>query len=430
MAVEDHIKGLITSKLNSTDGYSKEQDKTTKAGVTWYKEKSYQKINNTINAMLSSASKSFNGEPGTPDFVVDTPNYRIVIETKGIEKNNKHKHSRYKDVNNYIKPDAQRNDEVYDAGVVQNRECAIDEALFYATFLNSDKDVIAIAASGTENNKDFRLTSFFLPMKANLSKIILIEDGGLEDTFNSVDGYQREIYKAGGFEEKLYRAVYEDLRLYADSAAKFLNTNGVDENDRLGLVSAIVLALTNKKSNLYKKVATKSGLNITSDEIKEALLSERNPLGVIIEDNLPPEKRATLVAYFEGLLNKPFLNRNVKIKDGKEVNTTYYFENNKGKADSILSRLTYSLFEFIVKTYDKYQASNIDVMGAFYSLFLQYAKADVKKGVVLTPKHITDLFCDLAEFYLQEKLSEKTQVLESKTQNLIQINDCPLRGVA
>lgn len=415
MAVEEHIKGLMTSKLRDTKGYSNDQDKTTKDGVTWYKENSYQKINPTIEAMLSTASKSFNGKIGVPDFTVDTPNFRIVIEAKGIEKGNKHKHSRYKDVNKYLKPNAKRNDEVYDTKSVQNRESAIDEALFYATFLNSDKDVIAIAISGTENDDDFRFTSFFLPMHESLSKLVLIEDGGLKGTFNSVEDYQREIYKAMGFEEKLYRSVYEDLRKYADAAAKFLNTNGVDENDRLGLVSAIILALTNKNSGLYKKVHTKSQLDITPQEIKDSLLSEIKPLGVIIEDKLPAEKRNTLKAYFEALLNKPFLIRKIKIKDGKEINTSEYFEINKGFADTILSRLTYSLYEFIVKTYDKYQASSVDVMGSFYSLFLQYAKADVKKGVVLTPKHITELFCDLAEYFLQEKLTHKTQILDVAT---------------
>lgn len=413
MAVEEHIKGLMTNKIINTDGYPAIQDKTSKDGVTWYKEGSYQKINPKIEALLSTASKSLKGNtPGTPDFVIDTPSFYIVIEAKGIEKYNKHIHSRFSDVNKYIKKNATRNDEVYDTTVIMKRACAIDEALFYATFMNIDKDVLAIAISGTEIDSDFRFTSFLLPKGENLSKISLIEDGGLSGTFNSVENYKREIYRAYGYEEKLYRAIYEDLRKYADASAKFLNTNGIEENDRLGLVSAIVLALTNKNSDLLKKVSSNSKLEITPGEIKNALLSESQPLGVIIEDQLPAEKRNTLKAYFNALLDKPFLIRKIKIKDGKEVNTKDYFDKNRGFTDSILSRLTYSLYEYIVKVYDQYQNSNIDVMGSFYSLFLQYAKADVKKGVVLTPKHITQLFCDLAEYYIGKKLNEKTQILD------------------
>ncbi len=413
MAVEEHVKGLMTNKIINTEGYPSMQDKLSKEGVVWYKEESYQKINPKIEAMLSTASKSLKGnKPGTPDFMIETPSFYIVIEAKGIEKGNKHKHSRFADVTKYIKRSATRDDEVYDTASITNRECAIDEALYYATFLNFEKDVIAIAVSGTEKDSDFRFTSFLLPKGQNLSQISLIEDGGLSGTFNTVENYKREIYKAYGYEERLYRAIYEDLRKYADASAKFLNTNGVDENDRLGLVSAIVLALTNKKSDLFKKVYSNSKLDISPEEIKNALLSENQPLGVVIEDKLPAEKRNTLKAYFNALLDKPFLTRKIKSKDGKEVNTKNFFEINKGFTDSILSRLTYSLYEFIVKVYDQYQNSNIDVMGSFYSLFLQYAKADVKKGVVLTPKHITELFCDLAEYYLGKKLNHKTQILD------------------
>ena len=55
----------------------------------------------------------------------------------------------------------------------------------------------------------------------------------------------------------------------------------------------------------------------------------------------------------------------------------------------------------------------IDIMGTFYTVFLKYASGDTKdKGIVLTPKHITELFCDIAEHYLGKKLNEETKVLD------------------
>ena len=195
MAVEEHIKGIMTNKFVTTEGYPSRQDKSSKEGITWYKEESYQKLNPTIESLLKNVSKSMNGNyAGIPDFMVDTPNFYIVVEAKGIEKNNKHKHSRYKDVSTYIKPNASRNDDIYDVEVVKNRECAVDEALYYATFLNIEKDVIAIAISGTEKDEDFRFTSFLLPKGENLSQIKLIEDGGIEGTFNTVQ-YSRRLPK-------------------------------------------------------------------------------------------------------------------------------------------------------------------------------------------------------------------------------------------
>ncbi len=52
-------------------------------------------------------------------------------------------------------------------------------------------------------------------------------------------------------------------------------------------------------------------------------------------------------------------------------------------------------------------------MGEFYTTFLRFTKGNAKeKGIVLTPKHITDLFCDIAEYYLAEKFSEDTKIID------------------
>jgi len=41
-------------------------------------------------------------------------------------------------------------------------------------------------------------------------------------------------------------------------------------------------------------------------------------------------------------------------------------------------------------------ANIFDVLGQFYTTFIRYAGSDSKTGLVLTPHHITDFFCDLA----------------------------------
>jgi type I restriction enzyme M protein len=41
--------------------------------------------------------------------------------------------------------------------------------------------------------------------------------------------------------------------------------------------------------------------------------------------------------------------------------------------------------------------SKFDVLGKFYTQFIRYAGSDKKTGLVLTPTHITDLFCEIAE---------------------------------
>ncbi|MFU7502549.1 MAG: N-6 DNA methylase, partial [Candidatus Tisiphia sp.] len=41
--------------------------------------------------------------------------------------------------------------------------------------------------------------------------------------------------------------------------------------------------------------------------------------------------------------------------------------------------------------------SQFDILGKFYTQFIRYAGSDKKTGLVLTPCHITDFFCDIAE---------------------------------
>ena len=66
-----------------------------------------------------------------------------------------------------------------------------------------------------------------------------------------------------------------------------------------------------------------------------------------------------------------------------------------------------------------------DLIGRVYEYFLRiYAAAGTKEdGEFYTPACVVQLIAELIEPY-------SGVVYESKTQNLIQINDCPLRGVA
>ena len=58
-------------------------------------------------------------------------------------------------------------------------------------------------------------------------------------------------------------------------------------------------------------------------------------------------------------------------------------------------------------------STGIDVMGEFYTTFLRFTKGNAKeKGIVLTPKHVTELFCDIAEFYSDRKFDENTKILD------------------
>ena len=76
-----------------------------------------------------------------------------------------------------------------------------------------------------------------------------------------------------------------------------------------------------------------------------------------------------------------------------------------------MSCCIYSLYENVIEVLDTY--TGIDVMGEFYTTFLRFTKGNAKeKGIVLTPKHVTELFCDIAEFYSDRKFDENTKILD------------------
>ena len=70
------------------------------------------------------------------------------------------------------------------------------------------------------------------------------------------------------------------------------------------------------------------------------------------------------------------------------------------------------------------QIKAADTRGDVYEYLLSKIATAGVNGQFRTPRHIIRMMVDLMEPKADEI------VCESKTQNLIQINDCPLRGVA
>jgi type I restriction enzyme M protein len=80
------------------------------------------------------------------------------------------------------------------------------------------------------------------------------------------------------------------------------------------------------------------------------------------------------------------------IKDTKPIN-----EKNEVLGKTPLKHYTEFIYENIYKNI-KYIQSSEDYLGRFYGEFMSYSGGDGQNlGIVLTPKHITELFCELAE---------------------------------
>lgn len=72
----------------------------------------------------------------------------------------------------------------------------------------------------------------------------------------------------------------------------------------------------------------------------------------------------------------------------------------------------------------EHDIADLDMQGDLYEYMLGKLSTAGQNGQFRTPKHIREMMVELVQ------PTPDDTICESKTQNLIQINDCPLRGVA
>ncbi len=410
-ASEEITKGLTSDILRDIIDYPSNQNIKVD-GITWFKEDSYKGTDyDWLSAIFEKASKKQSMEnKGTPDFMVvkDNSNVIIVIECKAKTSD----HSKYSNLDDY---------KINGFGSSEDTaKYAIDGALWYASFLSDKYDVITIAVSG-QNLIENRLTSFVWPKNGDVSDVELLADGLLQNEMQSINKYEKDIDIVLERFAATEAEVKKELRRYTLSCANFLRSNGIEDNSKAGFVSAIILGLTNHESKLYQD--TKSAINakratkskrMLSDPIgknsvkmlKFALYGDGNEFdddyvrGIWDIDKIPKGKRTALKKFYNNLLAKDELLRAPKGENKDFMD-----------GDTVLSRCIYSLYENVIEILEHY--TGIDVMGEFYTTFLRFTKGNAKeKGIVLTPKHITELFCDIAEFYSDKKMTEKTKIID------------------
>ena len=408
---EETTKGLTADTLKEIVDYPSNQNIKVD-GITWFKEDSYKGTDyDWLSAIFEKASKKQNMEnKGTPDFMVvkDDSNIIVVIECKAKTSN----HNKYSNLEDYKTNGFGSSDDT--------SKYAIDGALWYASFLADKYDVIAIAVSG-QTLAENRFTSFVWPKNGDVSDIELLADGLLQNGMQSISQYEKDIDIVLERFAETEAEVKKELRRYTLSCANFLRSNGIEDNSKAGFVSAIILGLTNHESKLYKdtksaieaKRATKSkrmfcdpiGKNSVK-MLKASLYGDGNEFdddyvrGIWDIDNIPKGKRTALKKFYNILLAKDELLRAPKGENRDFLD-----------GDTVLSRCIYSLYENVIEVLEHY--NGIDVMGEFYTTFLRFTKGNAKeKGIVLTPKHITELFCDIAEFYSDKKMTEQTKIID------------------
>jgi len=231
------------------------------------------------------------------------------------------------------------------------KDYAVDGVLLYSSFLSKEYDVLAIAVSGEE--KDKLKISHFLQLKNTKEAYPIFTDDKLYDLGDYENGYKTD--------ERKFNQDFQELLKYSKTLNDKLHTLKVKESERSLLISGTLIALTDKAfCSSYKLKNPQSLSNYLITTIEEKLTEVQNN-------------------HIKNIISSYSFIKNHTILSVKE-----------NELRDIIDEIDEKINNFI-KTY-KY----FDTLGQFYIEFLRYANNDKGLGIVLTPPHITELFCDIA----------------------------------
>ncbi|MDD5253751.1 MAG: N-6 DNA methylase [Candidatus Nanoarchaeia archaeon] len=292
--------------------------------------------NPRINKLLKNASKS-GGGVGKPEFIVsfeNEPELLLVVECKADI--NKHK------------------SKILD----QYRDYAVDGVLLYSSFLSKEFNVIAIAVSG-EKEEEIKISTYLQFKNKKYQEDKLKEIVGFNDYVSLFQNSEEARMSPGelkGYSKELNNKLRDDFEL--------------EEGQRPLLVSGILIALENEafETSYLKHKSAK--------QLSEALI---RAISNILEDHkLDTKKKEDIINTYSFIIT----NNNIS-------------EDLNGKRNTKLRDLITEIKGKVQPYIRGYQFH--DVLGQFYGEFLRYANGDKGLGILLTPRHITELFSDIAE---------------------------------
>ncbi len=239
---------------------------------------------------------------------------------------------------------------------------SVDGALLYSSYLSKEFDVISIGASG-ETQSELMIDTF-LQIKGEKKA----RDLNIKSIYDFESYFS--LLRQDTIKEK---ADFHRLMEYSRVLNQNLRDNfEFEDNLKPLIVSGILLALEDRGFCLAYPTKKKPL------EIADLIISTiRERLD---RDNIKGVKQSTIVQTYG------FMKTNTKI-----INETNKDGSHNTQLKDLIKEIESNVKPFL-QDYKQY-----DVIGIFYNEFLRYANGDGGLGIVLTPKHITELFVDLAE---------------------------------
>lgn len=310
-----------------------------------------------LDEALKTASKSGTGNVGFPEFIGIVKDFIIVIEDKA-------------DISKHIKLDGT----IISLETNAVKDYAMNGALFYAQHLIKNttfKKVIALGVSG--NEKRHKISPIYVDDTEYYRELPDVESFISFNKKNIDEYYIKEILQEKTDTEKETAEILKDAATLHEDLRNYGNLKDIDKPL---VVSGILLAL-NESEHKNFSIDSLNGDKTKTDgqKIFEAIESNLKRAQVA-----PDVKRDKILSQFS------------IIKD-----TTILNETNSNLGKTPLKYYTDFLYEHIYKCI-KYTRSAEDYLGRFYGEFMSYSGGDGQTlGIVLTPKHITELFCDLVD---------------------------------
>lgn len=313
-----------------------------------------------IKNALKSASKRQTGKIGFPEYIAVVNDFLIVIENK-------------KDISKCLK---MTNSNTLDKSSSAIVDYATNGAWFYAKHLadnTSYKKVIALGICGDERRNiikplyvDETEAYKFLPEVETLINF---------NEKNIAEYYHTEILNLETKREKntkelisFAKSFHEDLRNYGK----------LGDKDKPLVVSGILLALKEQETKRFS--IDMLSINNAPEETDGQIIYNAIEVALKRSKVSPDVKRDKLLNQFS------------LIKDNTTLNT---WEPSLGETPLkyFCKQLNEHLYEDI-----RFTSSTEDYLGRFYGEFMSYSGGDGQSlGIILTPKHITELFCELAD---------------------------------
>lgn len=311
-----------------------------------------------LDNALKTASKKGTGNTGFPEYCGIVKDFVIVIEDKAsVDKQLKFNENG-----------------ILDMSVNSVTDYALNGAYFYAKHILENthyKKAIAFGISG--NEKRHIIKPIYLDGREYFMDLPEVESFISFNEDNIDEYYIREILKESTDEEKTTEEILKDAKELHEHLRNYGN---LSDKDKPLVVSGILLAL---KEIDYKNFSIN---DLNGDEIN----TDGAKIYSAIEDNLrrsqvsPETKKDKLLSQFAIIKNTVILN---EINEALGVTPLRYY--------------TEFLHNKLYKTI-RYNNTSEDYLGRFYGEFMSYSGSDGQSlGIVLTPKHICDLFGDLID---------------------------------